>query len=172
MGINSLAERVACHDAAAFELLYQRMYKTVYLICLSIVKDDSSAQDLAQDTFVAVWDKSSEFRGESYKAWILTIAKNKSINYIKKSSRLVSVGQEYELDAVYSHTQCSLEDSLVLKSALEQLSSLDCQIVLLRLSGMKMKEIASLLNMPRGTVSWRYSEALKQLKNILKGAGQ
>lgn len=169
MGLDLLAKGVASHDEKSFELVYQRLYKLVFLVCLSVVKDEATAQDLSQDTFVAVWNKSSEFRGKGYKAWILTIAKNKSINYIKKHSRIVPVGADYELDLACTEVQGSSEDSLALKMAIERLDPIDSQIVLLRAAGMKMNEIALLLNMPRGTVSWRYSEALKFLKKLMKG---
>jgi DNA-directed RNA polymerase specialized sigma24 family protein len=42
------------------------------------------------------------------------------------------------------------------------------KIILMKNSGAKMKEIAEILQMPRGTVSWRYSEALKILKKYLE----
>ena len=173
MGVDILSKGVACKDEKSFELLYDKMYKLVYLVCLGVVKNEASAQDLAQDTFITVWNKSSEFKGGSYKAWILTIAKNKSLNYIKKNSRVIPVGQDYELDAMYSCEPSSLEDSIILKLVLHELDEMDAQIVLLKLSGMKMKEIAELFEIPRGTASWRYSEALKKLKKILtKGEGR
>ena len=173
MGLDILSKKIACGDEKSFELLYDQMHKLVYLVCLGIVKNEASAQDLAQDTFVTVWNKSSEFKGGSYKAWILTIAKNKSLNYIKKHSRVMPVGQEYELDLICKESNDSFEDSVVLKLALEKLDDDECQIVLLRLSGMKAREIGLLLGMPRGTVSWKYSEALKKLRKILtKGEGK
>ena len=83
------------------------------------------------------------------------------------------VGQEYELDLICKESNDSFEDSVVLKLALEKLDDDECQIVLLRLSGMKAREIGLLLGMPRGTVSWKYSEALKKLRKILtKGEGK
>lgn len=173
MGLDNLSKGIACKDEKSFELLYNKMYKLVYLVCLGVVKNEASAQDLAQETFITVWNKSSEFKGGSYKAWILTIAKNKSLNYIKRSSRVIPVGQDYELDAICDHAQGSLEESVILKIVLQELDDMDAQIVLLKLSGMKMKEIAELFGIPRGTASWRYSEALKKLKKILtKGEGK
>ena len=60
------------------------------------------------------------------------------------------------------------ETGIALAAALRLLDETDRQIVLLRNSGMKAKEIAELLDLPRGTVSWRYAESLKVLKKYLE----
>lgn len=169
MSIDSLASKIACHDEKSFELLYQKMNRLVYLVCLSVVKDEHIANDLSQDTFVTVWNKSNEFRGKGYKSWILTIAKNKSINYINKYSRVVPIGEEGEMDALSCEPSISIENKVALKMAIESLDRTDAEIVLLKIAGMKMKEIAEYLNMPRGTASWRYSEAIKKLKIQMEG---
>ena len=121
-----------------------------------------------QETFVTVWTETPKFRGHGYKTWILTVAKNKSINTLRKRKRETpfdfleneNVGGGYSLD---------LDTGIVLRTALETLSDTDRQIVLLRNEGVKAKEIATIVGLPRGTVSWRYAEALKKLKQTLEG---
>lgn len=53
---------------------------------------------------------------------------------------------------------------MVLDTALRRLDSQDRQILLMKNAGMKMKEIATLLQIPRGTASWRYARAMEQLR--------
>lgn len=163
MNFDSLAKKIANRDEHAFEELYKNINKAVFSVCLSVVKNETVAVDLSQDTFVAVWDSIDTFKGVGFKTWILTIAKNKSINYLNKRKREVLTDfseDEYHMES----NDADIESSLILKSALEKLNEQDRQIVLLRNSGMKMKEIAEYLNIPRGTASWRYSESLKILK--------
>ncbi|MBQ7907754.1 MAG: RNA polymerase sigma factor [Clostridia bacterium] len=164
MGLDALAPKIASHDEKSFDLLYQKLNKLVYLVCLSVVKNEALAMDLCQDTFVTVWQKSGEFRGKGYKSWVITIARNKSLNYLKKSQRIVLDGEEIEAE----DTSVSIEDKVALKMAIEHLSRQDAEIVLLRASGMKAREIAELLAMPRGTVSWRYKQAIKHLEKMMK----
>ena len=164
MGLDTLAPKIASHDEKSFEALYQKLNKLVYLVCLSVLKDEALAMDLCQETFVTVWQRSHEFRGKGYKSWILTIAKNKSLNYLKKSQRDVLDGQEFEIE----DTSVSIEDKVALKMAIERLSTIDSQIVLLRISGMKAREVATFLGLPRGTVSWRYKEAIRHLEKMMK----
>ena len=91
MSLDSLAPRVAKHDKVAFEDLYNKLRQAVYSACLGIVKSHALAEELTQDTFVTVWLQSDKFRGVGYKTWILTIAKNKSLNLLKKRARELSV---------------------------------------------------------------------------------
>ena len=107
--------------------------------------------------------------GQGFKTWILTIARNKAINSLKKQKREFSadftenetLGGAYTIDA-------AADTGLVLSAALARLKDGDREIVLLKNSGMKTKEIADFLGLPRGTVSWRYAEALKSLKKYLE----
>ncbi|MBQ7412201.1 MAG: RNA polymerase sigma factor [Clostridia bacterium] len=167
MNLDSLATRVSQHDKRAFEALYNELRQAVYSACLGIVKSHALAEELMQDTFVAVWTHSSTFKGKGYKTWILTIAKNKSLNLLKKRARESSVDFS-ENDSLGSY-ESDVELSVLIKTALKLLSPEERQIVLLRSSGVKAKEIAEYLKIPRPTVSWKYKEALNKLKNYMEG---
>ena len=175
MSLDHLANRIAKQDQEAFAELYEKTRKIVYSICLSIVKDGGIAEELTQDTFVSVWSEIGKFRGKGLKTWVLTIAKNKALNVLRKRKRETVVDffenegtlGNYAEETVYS-IENNITTNLVLSAALELLDAVDRQIVLLKNSGMKTKEIAEFLAMPRGTVSWRYSEALKTLKKYLE----
>lgn len=169
MSLDKLAPKIARRDARAFEELYERMRRLVYSVCLGVVRDSAAAEELAQDTFVTVWEQAPDFRGEGFKTWILTIAKNKALNALRKTKR------EFPADFTENETlggcytiDSAAETGIALSAALSLLSETDREIVLLRNSGMKAKELAEFLGLPRGTVSWRYSEALKLMKKYLE----
>lgn len=168
MQLDKLALKIAERDKDAFEQLYEKTRRLVFSVCLGVVKNQGLAEELMQETFVTVWQKSGEFRGKGYKTWILTVAKNKAINALKKARRETpfdffeneNIGGGYEIDN---------DTGIVLKTALQGLNEDERQIVLMRNAGAKTKEIAIALGMPRGTVSWKYAEALKKLKKLLEG---
>lgn len=169
MNLDKLAPKIARRDGKAFEELYEETRRLVYSVCLGIVKNGGVAEELTQDTFVAVWTKSSEFRGKGYKTWILTVAKNKSINALKKLRREFPADFEENENLGGSYAfDTSSENGIALSAALRTLEERDRQIVLMKNSGAKTKEIAAFLGLPRGTVSWRYAEALKILKKRLE----
>lgn len=168
MSLDKLAIKIARRDKRAFEQLYEEMRRLVFSVCLGVVKDRGVAEEVTQDTFVTVWQKSAEFRGKGYKTWVLTVARNKALNELRKRKRETPVDFA-ENEALGGAYLPDMDTGVALKAALSGLEEQDRQIVLLRSGGVKAKEIARLLGLPRGTVSWRYAEALKRLKVVLEG---
>ncbi|MBQ7760850.1 MAG: sigma-70 family RNA polymerase sigma factor [Clostridia bacterium] len=170
MNFDSLAKSIAQGDEKAFEKLYIKLYKLVFSVCFSILKIEATANDLSQETFISVWKNTKDFRGNGYKSWILKIAKNKSINYLQKQKREISVDFSEDPKFVNSESgDTDTETKVMLKFAIEKLCQQDREIVLLKNSGLKEREIAEHLGIPRGTVAWRYSEAIKILKKQVEG---
>ena len=167
MNLDTLSEKIARRDEKAFAELYEKTRTLVYSVCLSIVKNHGIAEELTQETFVAVWLKIHSFEGRGFKTWLLTIAKNKALNELRARKREFAVDFS-ENDTLGGVFEPNAELGIALSMALERLDETDRQIVLLKNSGMKTKEIAEFLQMPRGTVSWRYSESLKTLKKHLE----
>ncbi len=170
MNFDSLAEGIAQGDEKAFEKLYIKLYKLVFSVCFSVVKTEATANDLSQETFISVWNNSKDFRGKGYKSWILKIAKNKALNYLQKQKREVLV--DFSEDPQFYNKEngdTDTETKIILKFAIEKLCQQDREIVLLKNSGLKEREIAEYLGVPRGTVAWRYSEAIKILKKQVEG---
>lgn len=179
MGVNGkiggildyLAQSIARGDEKAFAELYEKTRKIVYSVCLSVVKNRAVAEELTQETFVTVWRQISVFRGKGLKTWVLTIARNKSLNELRRIKREIATdfSEEESVFQSYAYTVDSgIEMGALLSAALDKLDLTDRQIVLLKNSGMKTKEIAAFLEMPRGTVSWRYSQALQILKDYME----
>lgn len=167
MSLDTLSEKIARRDEKAFAELYEKTRTLVYSVCLSIVKNHGVAEELTQETFVTVWTKVASFQGKGFKTWVLTIAKNKALNELRVRKREIAVdfSQDDGLGGVF---EPNMELGVTLSTALKKLGEIDRQIVLLKNGGMKTKEIAEFMGLPRGTVSWKYSEALKTLKNYLE----
>jgi len=170
MSFDEYAYKIARQDTLAFERLYEKLNKLVFSVSFSVLKDRFLAEDVTQDTFNTVWQRSAEFRGNGYKTWILTIAKNKSINMLKKRARdtVVDFNENANLYGEYTINE-QVEKMNLLDIIAKVLNQEEREIVLLKNSGMKMKEIAQRLNQPRGTISWRYSQSIEKLKQVLKG---
>ena len=102
-------------------------------------------------------------------AWIFTIARNLSLNYIRVNSRQIQPEEgEMENSVELSYIQDPV-DRLVLESALRLLREQEREIIFLHLvSGLKHREIAGLLNLPLSTVLSGYHRALKKMKSYLE----
>lgn len=167
MSLDRFAWKIAAGDEKAFADIYENMRGAVFAVCLSVTKNRGVAEEVVQETFVTVWQRSGEFRGTGYKSWILAIAKNKSLDVLRKRKRETPVDFS-ENEALGGSYQMEPETGIVLQAALNALEETERQIVLLRNTGMKVKDIAAFLGLPRGTVSWRYAEALKKLRRLLE----
>lgn len=163
--INYLIVKTAHGDNAAFEKLYKEMRKPVYYYALHFCGNPSIAEDVMQDTFITIWSKSSSFipQGDG-RSWILSIAKNKTLDILKKSNRTCSL--DYIGDVGGEDGKLNLfENKTVLDDLLQTLDNKELDIVVLRhIVGLTLTEIAKEKDMKKGTVFWMYNRAVKKLR--------
>ena len=163
--INSLILKTALRDNEAFENLYNEMRKSVYYYALHFCNDHVIAEDVMQDTFITIWSKSSSFipKGDG-RSWILSIAKNKTLDTMKKLNRncsLEEIGDIFEVENPFN----SFENETVLDGLLKILNEKELDIVILRhIVGLTLTEIAKEKAMKKGTVFWTYNSAIKKLR--------
>ena len=75
-------------DPAAFEALYRMHVDKVYGICLRMTGNVAEAEDCTQDTFIQVWGKLNDFRGDStFGTWLHRVAVNTVLGRMRKSRR-------------------------------------------------------------------------------------
>ncbi len=63
MSLDKLAIKIAKRDEKAFERLYEDLRRVVFAVCLGVVKNRGIAEELTQETFVTVWQKTADFAG-------------------------------------------------------------------------------------------------------------
>jgi RNA polymerase sigma-70 factor (ECF subfamily) len=72
----------------AFEKLYRLNQDDVRLQVRRIVRDDASAEDVAQEVFLRVWERANQWRDEgTFRSWLMRIATNESLSYLRKKQR-------------------------------------------------------------------------------------
>lgn len=166
ISINSLIVKTAHKDNDAFEKLYLEMKKSVYYYALRFCGNHDIAEDVMQDTFITIWDKSSTFipTGDG-RAWILSIAKHKAINALKKEQKNYSL-EAIEFECVDDNRLLNaFEEKSMLGELLRSLNSRESDIVMLRhIVGLSLTDIAKEKNIKKGTVFWTYNSAIKKLR--------
>ncbi len=169
--LDRLLTAIAGGDKDALGQLYHLTRGAVYAMALSVLKNAHDAQDATQDTFVRVWQRAEVYRSQgSPMAWLLTVARNLARMRLRQSARQGELSEE-EWNAIpASAPAVTAEDKAVLQDALATLSDEERQIVLLHAaSGLKHREIASMLKLPLSTVLSKYQRALGKLKSQLEG---
>ena len=168
-----LFAKIAQGERDAFEELYHLTDSAVYAYALSILKNEQSAKDVMQDTYLKIRSAAHLYRpmGKPM-AWIFTIVRNLSLMKLRQQKRSGEVdGETVENMLTFSHIE-DHEDRLVLRTVLNLLSEEERQIVVLHaVSGMKHNEIAQMLGLGLSTVLSKYNRALKKLKKHLTEGG-
>ena len=157
-------------DKRAISLLYENYADTLYGVVKKIIKDDDTAQDVLQESFVKIWRYSKKYDPSKAKlfTWLYRIAYNTAIDKVRSQKNRNGNEVQIETSSVYKITSNELnQDVLDIK---KHLSSLDekYQIVLnaLFFEGMTQQEASDELDIPLGTIKSRLKIGLRELKKI------
>ena len=83
-------ERIGRRDESAFDALYDRYRDSVLKTALRIVRYRDAAEDVVQEVFLRIWQKSDQWKGKgSVGGWILRIAANLSLNHLEALRRRI-----------------------------------------------------------------------------------
>ncbi len=165
---DSLIERISSGDKKALTELYEEAKAAVYGFALSVLRNASDAEDIMQDTFVRIYVSAAEYkpRGKPM-AWILTITRNLCLMNLRAGKRTLAESA-WETPDPQDHTG-TWTDRIVLNAAMTVLTDEERQIVILHaVSGLKHREIASLLCIPLSTALSKYRRALSKLRRQLE----
>ncbi len=168
--INTYLTELKSGKIDALASVYLMTKNQVYAVCLAVLKNTALAEDAMQNTYIRVREKINYYKDNTNGyAWILTIARNISINLLNKSSRenITDFNESEYLTPSYDDVK--MNDMPIFKIAKEILSGEELEIVLLYVvSGYKHREIARMIEKPLGTVLWSYNNSLKKLKKAIK----
>lgn len=115
------------HDETYFRELLDKYQNLVYSICLKATQNPFDAEDLTQETYIAVYKSLSTFDRGYEKAWICRIASNKCLDFLKSAKRRVQPAEE-EVFLKLEDTKGSPEDTYLKKESREYVLSLCGQL--------------------------------------------
>jgi RNA polymerase sigma-70 factor, ECF subfamily len=169
-------------DNAAFGHLVQRWEQPILRLCARMTGNLHQAEDLKQETFTRIFIRRKDFRqGARFSTWLWRIALNLCYDELRKRQRQREVPLENGADdAGYGPEPASDEPSPDVRLAARE----ECELVgyaLLRLSeahravlvlryceGLKLREIADILEIPETTASSRIAVGLAQITRLLE----
>lgn len=157
-----LWERVVEGNKEAFDQLYCQYSPPVRSFVRHYVGDPSAVDDLVQETFLQLWKKPNGFHSErgTLKQYIFGIARKRAAQWIRETPVHVPA------DSSEPTTNSSAEMTL-LKGALEQLAKDERALLWLReIEGYSYTELASILEIPVGTVKSRLFSARETLRRV------
>ncbi|MCC6315858.1 MAG: sigma-70 family RNA polymerase sigma factor [Thermomicrobiales bacterium] len=167
-------------DLDAFNLLVLRHERTVFTICLRLLRDVQAAEDATQDAFLRAWISARSFQGGSVRAWLLRIATNRAYDLLRVRARrpaAVLETEAAEIEPIWS-TQSAIESpeagalrdelGIYLERALTALPEDQRTVVLLAdVQGCSYEETAAAAGAAVGTVKSRLSRGRAKLRQTL-----
>ncbi len=169
-------------DERAFSALVERHMRTVYGLAYGITQSGADAEDITAETFLKAWKNIKKYKKEfTFKTWILTIARNTTLDFLRKRKHMVfsdfenESGENYfsesltDEGAVSALEEFSLaENKTVVEKAMQELSVTYREILTLRYGeDMTFEEIASLTGKPLNTVKSQVRRGLLALKETI-----
>jgi RNA polymerase sigma factor (sigma-70 family) len=171
----SLLTGLGSGDPDAAAAFVRRFQRRVFGLTLSILRDPAAAEEAAQESFVRAWRHAAAYdpRRGTVAAWLLTIARNVSINMLP-TRRFDPIDPEVAvaLEARRPHqdtTQAQVVDAELLREPLTRLPGDQRRaLVLAVFYGFTAREISELDGVPLGTVKTRIRSAMMRLRSQLR----
>ena len=173
-----LIERVKNGDKGAFNFLVNKYYPRVYASLFSYTKSKEDSEDLAQQTFLKVWQQIESFRGDSaFFTWIYRIAINLAKNHFVSSTfkkqkvntsiehAEIEISSYENIEQVLMHDQSMIQIKEFINNMPE---SLKTAFTLRESEGKSYEEISLITETPIGTVRSRIFRARESLIDYMQ----
>jgi len=161
-----LIEKAKQGDKTAFKQIYLHHHKRVYGLCFRLSGQAYLAEEATQETFVRLWQKLPQFRGDSqFSTWLHSMTVNQTLSSIKKHKSFW-----VRFAPMSEHTEASgeiLEYEKLDKLLLKLPERARIVFILFSIEGYKHDEIADLLGIASGTSKAQYHRARKLLQEML-----
>lgn len=131
--------------------------------------DEMLSDDLAQETFIKVWDRLPELSQiGSFSSWIYRIAYNNWIDYLRRQRLVEAVDNIYLADESAASDRIDSQDlQHTLYAALSRLSDPErISMTLFYLSELSIKEITAVTGMAEGTVRSHLTRGRAKLRQM------
>ena len=178
MNISHLVEKIKKGDNKSFEKLYKLTEREVWFTCISFLKNETTAQDIMQETYITAFlkiqslEKSSQIR-----SWLNRIAVNKCKNYLKGKGEIQLDYEIFENQAIVDERISIPEEyisdkakrEIILSIMQEVLSDVQYQTVIMHyFNEMTVDEIAEVFECSRGTVLSRLNYSRAKMKTAIE----
>lgn len=171
--------RIAAGDRDAFATIYDRFSSPLYSLALKMLANEAEAQDLLQEVFLSVWNKSDTFRADRGSAfsWVVAQLRNRAIDRIRSKRRrgelLEANAPELEPTGSAATTSSKLceisERAREVRSAMEQLSAEQREVLRMAyFEGLTQAKISEKLEEPLGTIKARAHRGMARLRTLLR----
>lgn len=168
-------------SVAAFNQLVMVYQGTAYNVAYRVIGNGDAAADACQDAFLKAYQAIKQYRGGSFKSWLLRIVTNACYDQLRYKSRRPATSLEDMTENSDDHSEKLIDgeerpEELVLRGELNEVIQHGINhlpedqrvvLVLSDVQGFSYQEIAEIVDQPLGTVKSRLSRGRQRLRDFL-----
>jgi RNA polymerase sigma-70 factor (ECF subfamily) len=159
-------------DRSAFETLVRSVQRSVYGLCLRLLRTEAEAAEVAQETFLRAYQHLGRYdESKPFDLWVLAIARNLCLDLLRRRSRVRTQDVDEMHDSLPSGERSqeegviAAEEHRSLESALSTLGTDDREVLALYyVQKRTTKEIALVMGVAPGTIMARLFRAREKLR--------
>lgn len=159
---------IEVREPQVFRLLFDTFYPRACLFASKLVKSRDVGADIAQETFLYIWQNTKNFpHVQAFKSYLYTTLKCKCLNYIRDYHMVADVNELKETVADERNEECLIIEQELKARILQEINKLPemkREIMMLRLAGKQYEEISAQLHLSINTVKAHKKESHRQLR--------
>ena len=162
------------NDTKAFRQLYERYQEDMYRLALRKIQSEEVAEEIVQDVFVSLWEKRQVLVIADIRNYLFRSVKNGVLDYVRAQIVRQNYAREFafQIEPNYNNTDdiLALYDlTAAIHSGMENLSEKTREIFKYnRLESLSAEEISKILDLPKRTVEYHITLALRMMRTSLK----
>lgn len=162
--------QIQAGEKEGLKRIYQAYAGLIYTVVYDMVRQKEDAQDIASDFFIRLWEKADTYKfGGKHRAWLLTIARNMTVDFLRKQKRELPVEEVEAPERQRGDIAEEVVGNISFRESMERLLASEREVLNLKILGqMTFREIAEVLKKPQGTVSWLYQQGIGKLRRAQK----
>jgi RNA polymerase sigma-70 factor (ECF subfamily) len=185
MDEQQLIDKAKQGDVNAYNTLVLHYQEAIYNYAYYVCSDPDMAADATQNAFISAYKKLHQFRGGSFKAWLMRIVRNKCLDMLRKRQRhpnpsLDEMTEEFESMPILADDSAGPESQheqselmVAVENCLQALPEEQRTTVVLRdVEGFDYEEIGRILAVSLGTVKSRINRARRRLQACLQDSAE
>lgn len=161
-------------DQAAFGQLVQRYERRLLRVIQRFIRDPDLAEDLAQETFLRVYERLEQFdTSRRFGPWLFRIGVNLTLDHLRRRkrrgliARFTDHGQDRWPDPGVTDPRQAIDLHQEVRTVVEELPEKFRTVLVLRdLENFSTSEIAAILNRKEATIRWRLAEARNRFQEL------
>jgi len=155
-----------------FEMIIEQYEGLLKSIVYGMTYDIEQTQDLVQEIFLKSYLKINSYNPSySFKSWLTTLARNHTIDYLRKKRNTLSIHNVDPVEYSYTDKDNTIKDehNNMIEYAIRQLDENDRALIFLKYhEGYSNEELASCMNIPYSNIRTKIFRAKEKLGNIIK----